>query len=349
MSEPQIVREFNVSPHLLGDVDSCSTWGWVRHVQGYTSPGDSIRMLAGQAIHRAMEVLFDPAVATAPISRVDAAVQAFHQVYDAKCATCPPEKLDAAYAPGNLDKIIRRWIEMRVPQIPWLRVLATEEAFVSRSWVFMVPNVGLVKVNLIVRPDLVVEDYQGYIRWVDSKSTGWHIGDSGWQLALKLSSQVQLYSDGVIQKYGEKAVYGGWISAIEIKTQPGQTAPKIKKDGTPAKERTCGVHGLPYSECGPEHTKAEFIECLTNPERVEQAVIDAERAAKKFVDIVLASERISAMERPSLMGLGMQGTEHNQCRFCPANAWCYETTRNPQLLEGTLIRDPWKVETGRRD
>ncbi len=349
-----IDREINVSPHLLADVDGCSTWGYVRHVRGYTSAGDSIKMVAGQGIHRSMEVLFDPTDPRPPIQRTAAMLAAFHTVYDEKFAACPPEKLDSGYTPQNLDNILRRWVELRVPQIPWARVLSTEEAFCSRSWTF--PKIAadgapiFVKVNLILRPDLVVEDAMGYIRWVDSKSTGWRIMDPGWQAALKLSSQVQLYSDGVVQKYGDKAVFGGWISAMEIRTLPGQSALKMKKDGTPAKERTCQDHGRPYSECGLEHVKAEFIECLTTPMRVQQAVIDAERAASKFVDIVLAQEKTATQENPSLLGLGMQGTAKNLCRFCPAATWCLEGERTirPNGLESFFVYDPWRVETGRR-
>src|SRR5207253_6628718 len=189
-----------VSPHLLMDVTSCETKAWVRHCRGFTSKNDAIKMVAGQGFHKAMEMLLDPApqrfkfvteglpanqVDMVEISAAESAVRALHHVYDDAFLRLAPEKLEPSLTPHNLDRVLQRWIQMHPPaMLPWARVLAVEEAFVSRTWVFDrgYPPFDAVQVNLIVRPDLVVEDHAGKVRWVDTKTTGWHISDDTWKL-----------------------------------------------------------------------------------------------------------------------------------------------------------------------
>src|SRR5438034_5971103 len=248
-------------------------------------------MIAGQAFHKAMEVYLDPdwapQDALTQSTRAESSVLHLHDVYDDAFLRLAPEKLEPSLTPQNLDRVLQRWIQMHPPaMLPWARVLAVEEAFVSREWTFEAEepcraddcqecalgvHYPLTRVRLIVRHDLVVEDRAGKIRWVDTKTTGWHISDDTWKLALRLSLQTQLYSDAIVQKYGaEKAIYGGWVNAIELRQLPSD--PK----------RKCATHKVVYAECGNEHAKAEFIECLTTEAKVEAAVRDAEAAAEQF-------------------------------------------------------------------
>lgn len=342
MAEPRIVK---VSPHLLMDVFSCETKAWTRHVKGFTSKGDAIRAVAGQAFHKAAEVYLNPNTfyylnsPTEGATIRENAVRAMHTIYDPAFQRLAADKLDPSLTPVNLDRVLRRWIEMHPPaMLPWARVLAVEEAFVSRRW--RLDN--NLYIELIVRPDAVVEDHAGKVRWVDTKTTGWHITDDSWKLALRLALQTQLYSDAVVQRYGERAIYGGWINAIELRKLPGDvnTAPKLKKDGTPAKPRLCQEHKLPYAECGNEHAKTEFIECLTTPEKVATAVRDAEHAARRYALHTLA-------EKPEAMLT--QGTSNSTCRFCPAAQWC--DSGRPAVdgaLESFMIYEPYPVEPGKR-
>src|SRR5207253_4140018 len=154
------MRIVNVSPHLLSDTISCETKAWTRHVRGYTSRSDAIKMIAGQGFHKAMEVLLDPAESANLELKADAAVDAFHGIYDDAFLRLAPEKLEPSLTPQNLDRVLQRWIQMHPPaMLPWARVLAVEEAFVSRMWTIVGTRFGDVQVNLIVRPDLVVEDH----------------------------------------------------------------------------------------------------------------------------------------------------------------------------------------------
>lgn len=333
-------RIINVSPHLLMDALSCETKAWTRHVKGFTSKGDAIKAVAGQAFHAAFEVLFDPDY-TAPMfseQRNATAVATFHRIYDPAFARLQPENLEPGLMPGNLERILRRWIEMHpAPMLPWKKVLMVEEAFVSHEWDF-----GDTLVRLIVRPDMVVEDEFGKVRWVDTKSTGSRIMDPLWRKTLRLSLQVKLYSDAIVQKFGDKAIYGGWINAIEVRKLPSDGPPKLKKDGTPAKARTCAEHKVPYAECGDEHAKTDFIECLTTPEMTERAVWDARLAAEQFVALI--------SDDVLLQDVTMFGTGNGTCRFCPASDWCDRGRPNaPGALESFFIHEPWEISTGRRE
>jgi hypothetical protein len=336
----------NASPSILSAVNTCETLAWVRYCKGFTSRGEAIKATAGVAFHRAMEVYFDPKAAS-PFD-VTAALSALHGVYDPAYARLAAESLEPSLTPANLHRVAARWFEMH-PQhaLPWRRVLKVEDAFASRA--FGIRNGAVLpagfipdtSVKLIVRPDMVVEDMSGGVRWVDTKTTGWRIGDESWRRNLRLSLQAQLYTDAVMQEYPQRAVMGGWFSCIELRVLPGASAPKVKKDGTPAKERLCGEHGRPYAECGNEHAKFEFIECMTTPERIRRALLDAESAATALV-------RLHATTGTAT--LDMKGTSSHSCRFCPAAAWC-ESGRYVNTLDGNsfgLVYEPWDVSEGRR-
>lgn len=337
MTTPNIIH---VSPHVLMDALSCETRWWTRHHKGFTSVGDAIKAVAGQAFHAAVAVVLDPMPTT---NRREAALSTFHAIYDPAFARMPPEKMEPSLAPSNLHRVLDRWIEMH-PQslLPWRRVLMVEEAFVSREFI-----IDGVTVKLIVRPDLVVEGHDDKIRFVDTKTTGWRIGDESWKRALRLSLQVQLYADAVVQKFGDKALFGGWINAIELRQLPGaaETATKLKKDGTPAKPPQCKEHGRPYIECGNEHAKAEFIECLTTPERVDRAVKDAYAGCVKIVNTLSAD----ALHGENVIPLLSQfGGANGTCRFCPSADWC-EAGRPYAALGSFLEYSPWPVEEGKRE
>jgi hypothetical protein len=309
----------NVSPSVLADVLTCETKAWTRHVKGYTSRGDAIKAVAGQAIHAGIaRYLSDPEGVCNDVR----ALGVFHDVYDPAHARLTADQLDPAYTPANLHRVLARWLETHPPSaLPWTRVLSVEEAFCSREWV-----TGDTRVRLIVRPDAVVEDANGRVRFVDTKTTGWRISDSSWRRALRLSLQLALYTDAVMQRYGDRAVCGGWINAIEIA--------KLPSDPT----RKCTTHHVVYAECGNEHAKQEIIECMTTPERVARALADAHNAAEMFVRM---------QDDADASACDMAGGANGACRFCAAGEWC-EAGRAANALESFMIHDPWVVEEGAR-
>lgn len=343
----------SVSPSLLADVIACSTKGWARHVKGYTSKGDAIKAVAGQAFHAAVAEFLAPGDSCSSERLRNGALEEFHRIYDPAWARLSADLLEPALIPSNLHRVLDRWLEMHPPtKLPWRRVLHVEEAFVSRTFIVetslwtsdvLVPPKKRTAVRLIVRPDLVVEDHAGMIRFVDTKTTGWHIGDTGWQRNLRLSLQLALYTDAVQQKYGERAVLGGWINAVELRKLPGSedTGPvKLKKDGTPAAPRKCADHHVPYVECGNEHAKMDMLECMTTPERLAQAVKDAEAGAATFVRLLGIEDAAGAM-------LEMNGTAKGECRFCPAADWC-EAGRTNASMDSFMVFEPWVVDEGVR-
>jgi hypothetical protein len=330
------VKVINVSPHLLADVLSCETRGWLRHVKSMTSNADAIKMVAGQGFHKAMELRFDETFGTE--LNTNDVLGGFHDTYDNPFAKLTAEKLEQSLTPQNLDRVLRRWLEMHPTSLlPWKRVLLVEEAFVSREWQFS-PYSGTgttnsmdnIVVRLIVRPDLVVEDHNGMVRWVDTKTTSWHISDPTWRQALRLSLQTQLYSDAVAQRFGTKAVLGGWINAIELRKLPDNPT------------RKCTEHKVAYAECGNEHAKCEFIECMTREDRIAAAVRCARNAAINFAMVLSA-------EDTSIDDLQMNGIANNSCRFCFGASWC-EAGRPAAALESwnDMVFSPWPVEEGKR-
>lgn len=376
-------RIYNVSPHLLFDVHTCATRGWSRHVIGYTSISDAIKAKAGQAFHAATAVFLDPDTSynIQPAQRNFKAVAALHDVYDAAWQIVPAEQMEPSLTPDNIERVFRRWMETHPPiSMPWRRVESVETAFVSRRWGVLVNPPTLVElpdeataqrwladgfdvIQLIIRPDAVVEDINGFLRYVDTKTTGWRISDESWSRGMRLNAQTQLYADGMVQKYGARAMLGGWINAVELRKLPGSSEPKLKKDGTPAKERLCADHGLPYAQCGNEHAKMAMLECLTSPERVAIAVEDAKRGALQFVKLMqlheayLRDPNSLVMDNGSANGelvnypignIPMEGTYTNGCRFCPAAQWCDETARNVSVIDSYMKYLPWPVEPGKR-
>lgn len=314
---------YNVSPSVLGETICCETRGWVRHVKGFTSRDEAIKAVAGQAIHAGVETFLDPK------PRDKAPLFAFHEIYDPAYARLAPELLEPALTPDNLHRLLARWIDMHPPHmVPWVRVVSVEKAVTSRSfYVADIENDTQHRVNLICRPDIVVEDKNGLYRWVDTKTTSWRISDKGWQRQLKLSMQVALYTDAMRTLYGDKAAMGGWINAMELRQLPSS-------------DRKCKEHGLPYSECGSEHAKTDFVECMIDEERMQRAVADAEQGAGRFVTL-------HEIDNDSAHLLQMDGSAKDGCRFCPAAVWC-EAGRHPASLDSLLVYEPWVVEEGQR-
>src|SRR5258705_3173094 len=162
-------RIIKVSPHLLADVSLCETKGWLRHVLGFTSRGEAIKAIAGKGLNTAIETLFDrnkDYMTGENTGRNIVALKEFHDIYDAPYSRLAAEKLEPSYTPQNLDRVLRRWIEMHpMSALPWKRVVMVEEAFVAAQWRMAIPRRGddflqpPVTVQLIVRPDLVVEDF----------------------------------------------------------------------------------------------------------------------------------------------------------------------------------------------
>src|SRR5207244_3909048 len=102
------MRVVNASPHLLADIHSCESKAWTRHVKGFTSKNDAIKMIAGQAFHKAMEVYLDPdwepQDALTQSTRAESSVLHLHDVYDDAFLRLAPEKLEPSLTPQNLDR-----------------------------------------------------------------------------------------------------------------------------------------------------------------------------------------------------------------------------------------------------
>lgn len=366
-------RLYSVSPHVLMETRKCSLRGLGRHVLGYTSIGDSIKMKAGSAFHAGMETYLKPAVGfvataeqpLAPIASYEnrqLALAALHAVYDSVWAATPADKLDAAYTPDNIHRLFDRWMELHPwSQLTFTKVLAVETAFVSRQWkvkgegsdvelVEIPMSIGEVEsglydvVRLICRPDAIVETADGIAAFLDTKTTGWHVTDQGWARALRMSLQAKLYADAVVQMY-PNAHYKGWINACEIKKLPES-------------DRKCGTHkGMTYAECGSEHTKTVMLDCTANAETVAKAVLEAKRAATQFVKLsrwheahIGASAEVETMTPESypIQDIPIEGASTDQCRFCPAADWC-DSGAVVAALPNFMAYDPWPVETGQRN
>jgi hypothetical protein len=347
MSEPRIIR---VSPHVLMDALACETKLWVRHKQGFTSKSDAMKAAAGIAFHAATAAYFEQLAESAPGTiQTEAAISVLHAHYDRTFERLTPEKLEVAYTPKNLETLMRRWIEMHPPAtLPWRKVLMVEEAFISRTFEF---NDGLtgepVIVQLIVRPDLIVEDNNGMVRWVDTKTTGWHINDENWRHEIQLSLQTELYSDAIAQRFGNKALLAGWINASEIRDLPkgpagrkGVCKQHQQAFSECAGKHLCTEHQRPVAECGPEHAKTDLLECMTTPERIEGAIATVRKGVEAYVRV---------MQVENVRDLATDGSARGNCRFCFAAEWCL-TSRPAAALPTwrNFVHEPYPVTEGKR-
>lgn len=326
MSEPSGPEVLNVSPHVLGDVAACKTRAWVRHVAGYTSRADAAALLAGIGTHKAVEVWLDPQHDDRIADRASTALAYFHLTYDEPFTRLDPARLEPRFTPDNLHRVIARWLEMHPPALlPWKRVIAVEEAFATREWYF-----DSTTVRLIIRPDALVEGNvvtgDDYIRWVDTKTTGWF--SDPWRQEFKTMAQPTAYTDGVMRKYPGRAVLGGWINAIELRQLPSD--PK----------RACATHKRPYAECGHEHAKMELVEVMRDEKMIARWEADSRKAAADYVE--LRSKTAADID-----DIPMDGALTGRCRFCPMAEWC-AAGRPVEALEGFFVHEPWIVEEGAR-
>lgn len=284
---------------LLAGEARCQLSAGVRFGLGLESVEESITLVSGQAIHKALEAVFRGGTTRD-------AFEALAKFYQPKWEEWV-RGTDVALAMGmsvddlkkdrrsyeNVHLVVANWLSNNPPeQWPFQVDPASVEAGfevlldpVENIWYTGTPDVGAVTLN-------------GSRYAMDHKSTGRMTRE--WRNGFRTSGQVSGYLWGLQQVTGVTYI-GMLVNGIELSKVPGSS-------------RKCTEHGVPYAECGALHLKHDLWPVQRTPEQLEQWKATAVWLARRYKARVVGQVPIS--EIPT------EGELTGACAYCACQDWC---------------------------
>lgn len=294
---------------LLASEAKCQLSATVRFTLDQEPLDESLTLVSGQAIHKALEVVCKGG---APRDAMWALEQFYKPKFDEWTRTT-----DVALAMGmtvddlradrrsyeNVARVVGNWLRER-PASSWpfqVDTSTVEATFVvlldpeENIWYSGTPDVGRVQAGR--------ETFA-----VDHKSTGRMTSE--WRSGFRTSGQVSGYLWGLEQVYGVRYT-GMFINGIELTKVPGST-------------RKCSEHGVPYAECGELHLKHEMFPVTRTPEQIESWKRTAVQLARRYKKRLAQAGPIEhVMHEGELTGA---------CAYCGCREWCATGRDASQLV-----------------
>lgn len=278
----------------------------VLHSLRLTGGDENVKMIAGSAVHAALEPFFRG-------EGEEAALEAFQTAYQPFAdASVDPNGPLAAYTYDNISYILATWLSRYVLHDDVLTIATNGNPVLKilRTMVEVPFSVPLSDDGLMLRGkmDAVVEEVpSGHLRILDHKTTG---RIAGYFLEkFRLDSQFSLYVWGGqkhLQAVGSDAkVVGGMVNAIEIGKLPDDP------------ERKCSVHKVKSAECKPQHVRAEIVPVDRTEEELEEARRTAVSLARRYRELMLLHPDASKVDR-----VRTQGKFNGACAWCFAKNFC---------------------------
>lgn len=316
---------------LLASEARCQTAATIRHVYELSAEDESVTLVSGQAIHKALEVYARGG------SAADA-LWAFEQFYEPFWQRAlrtdtiivmlgGDEKMASdRRSYDNVRRVLTRWFETH-PRESWPFV--ADAASVEASFeVPLIPDEGVWYTGT---PDIgKVTLTDGSVYAVDHKSTGRMTSE--WRRGFRTSGQVSGYLWGLQQTRGERYT-GMFINAIELSKVPTST-------------RKCNEHGVPYSECGPLHCQSDLFPVQRTADELERWRTNAIRLARRYVSRLEQVTKLTAEGRDVpwvLREVAQEGKLTGACAFCTHEEFC-GTGQSALLLESRYTHRVWDPE-----
>lgn len=313
--------KFRVDSSALKSGYKCTTAATLRYIWGLVSKSERANLLAGTALHKAIETHLKGMGATS----LDESLRAFDSIY-------------LEWASQNVaadDKL--SWQNTRLITQKWLEAHPNTEGVVA-GFPFTISQVDHVEVGfeiplttaedgteilLLGRLD-VLGDYQGGYVVVDHKSTGFI--NQQWFEQWPMDCSIDAYVWAARQLL-DKPVLGAFINGVQFS--------KLPSDGT----RKCKDHGTKYSECGPMHAKWELAGLYERNEAMLAGwKADADQMAQGLYKIysLVGNDIDSYLDQ-----LQQEGKFTGECRWCEYKKAVCEIGRRAGVARAQLEFAPW--------
>ena len=295
-----------VDNSTLKAVARCSTEATLRYVHDLTSINKSGPLESGHAGHEALETWFKGGT-------MGQALTTFADEYKTWAdENVPP---DDRLSFDNVRKILSHWFDTNpVSGMPF----KVNPDLIEIGFQFPLTE----DIVMVGRMDGLVEDFRtGALNVLEHKFTGNLTND--WVEQWRMDSQLSTYIAGAQENTG-KNVLGAYLNAIELK--------KVSDSN-----RKCKDHGVPYEECGTQHSKSFlFGPIQRTPEELKEWRKTATGLAKKFWDLRKRFPAVADIHR-----VRTQGKFNGSCRWCGFKDFCQ--VGRPVDLAGQMLRvEKWK-------
>lgn len=113
-----------------------------------------------------------------------------------------------------------------------------------------------------------------------------------------------------------------WVNAIGL---------NLPKSVFSEKPINCRTHGMPWTECWPNHVEHQMVSYGRTDEEIENW--------KR--DVISLAYQYEALRSVDLQVVPKWGKFNNQCTFCQVRAWC-DFNFDPYVMDETTIQKHWK-------
>lgn len=289
----------------------CTTQAVLRYGMGYTTPEEGAPLLAGSAVHAALDTYLTNGCDT----RLALGMLAHEYQGWANEHVSPGDRLEYS----NVRDVMVQWFaDHTEDKLPWA---LKDGKFETGFTVEMDEEIeGL---EFVGRLDGIVRsktDGRWYV--LEHKTTG--MVSSFWTKQWQTASQVSGYIYAGAKIKGEPIV-GAFINAIELG--------KLPSDPT----RKCIKHKVTYAECRLSHAKSELIVTQRTPQQLASWKRDFVKLAKRFM---LAKAKYGTID--AVLTAPQEGTFQNACTYCTFSQFC-ATGRPRHGIGSMLVLNPWEV------
>jgi hypothetical protein len=293
---------------LLAAEAKCQTAATIRHIYERSTVDESVTLVSGQAIHKALEAYFKGGSASEALW----VLEAFYKPWwERACKLDDVIRLlggDAKVLSDrrsyeNVRTVLVQWFATHPKgDIPFVPDVASVEASFE---VPLIPEEGIWYTGTPDIGRVVTSD--GATWAVDHKSTGRMTAE--WRRNFRTSGQVSGYVWGLQQVHGVPYT-GLFVNAIELTK-------------VPSSNRKCNEHGVQYAECGVLHCQSDLIPVQRTAEELERWKQTACMLARRYVgrlETVQAHPELSVTD--VIAGVAQEGKITGACGFCEHYDWC---------------------------
>lgn len=315
---------------ILASEAKCQTAATIRHIYERAVVDESVTLVSGQAIHKAMERYFKGGSAAEAMWEYEGFYRPYWERASKQEEVIRMLGGDEKVANDrrsfeNVRLILQQWFSTH-PQhaIPFqVDVTSVEEGFE----VPLIPEEGVWYAGT---PDIGKVTMEGGTVWaVDHKSTGRMTSE--WRRGFRTSGQVSGYLWGLQQVKG-CAYTGMFVNAVEVVRVPQSS-------------RKCADHATPYSECGVLHLQSDLFPVQRTQEEIERWKKNAMGLARQYVKRL---NEIQDHPERSVTEVLAEVSQHGKltggCAYCSHEDFC-GSGQSEWLLEAKYVKKSWDPAT----